>query len=212
VTAESLPSDTVAAATAPRRPATPGGFGCVTAAWQAHEAELRGYLRHRIGDDSAADDLLQDVFVKAMRQGRSFCTLDNPRAWLFQVARNALVDRLRTLHPLESLCDEMADAAAVEPEPIAPVDALAGCVARTLGELPSEDAAILRGCDIEGQTQRDYAQAHGLSLPATKSRLLRARQRLRERLTRVCRVQFDPDGNVCGHVPRPLPPKAPPAL
>ena len=75
-------------------------------------------------------------------------------------------------------------------------------MARTLGELAPEDAAILRACDLEGQTQRDFAHAHGLSLPAAKSRLLRARQRLRERLTTVCQVQFEPDGSVCGHAGR----------
>jgi RNA polymerase sigma-70 factor (ECF subfamily) len=40
--------------------------------------------------------VLQDVFLKALRAGQNFCMLDNPRAWLFQVARNALVDRLRS--------------------------------------------------------------------------------------------------------------------
>jgi RNA polymerase sigma-70 factor (ECF subfamily) len=189
-----------------------GAFACVTAAWQAHEAELRGYLRHRVGDDHAADDILQDVFVKAMRQGRGFCVLDNPRAWLFQVARNALVDRLRTAHPHESLTEVAVESAAQDTEPTAPIDSLSECVGRTLSELAPEDAAILRACDLHGQTQRDFAAASGLSLPATKSRLLRARQRLRERLTRVCRVQFDPDGNVCGHVPRPLPPEPDPPL
>lgn len=44
-----------------------GAFACVAAAWQAHEAELRGYLRHRVGDEPAADDILQDVLVKEMR-------------------------------------------------------------------------------------------------------------------------------------------------
>ncbi|MFM2067628.1 MAG: hypothetical protein RLZZ584_2537, partial [Pseudomonadota bacterium] len=78
-------------------------FSCISTAWQAHEAELRGYLRHRLSDGDAADDVLQDVFVKAMRQGQGFCSLDNPRAWLFQVARNALVDRARTDHPVEPL-------------------------------------------------------------------------------------------------------------
>jgi RNA polymerase sigma-70 factor, ECF subfamily len=207
VTAESVAKDCGAPAAGAGRDVPAGAFGCVTAAWKAHEAELRGYLRHRVADPDAADDLLQDVFVKAMRQGRRFCALDNPRAWLFQVARNALVDRMRIAHPHESLGDELAEAALAEPEPMAPVDALAGCLARTLGELPPEDAAILRACDIEGQTQRAYAQAHDLSLPATKSRLLRARQRLRERLTQVCQVRFEPDGSVCGHVPRPLPPE-----
>lgn len=177
-------------------------FACVAAAWRAHEGELRSYLRHRASDADVADDALQDVFVKAMRQGRSFCTLDNPRAWLFQVARNALVDRARTAHPHEVFTDDMADTAPLGAEPVAPVDALAECLARTMGELPDEDALILRACVLEGQTQRAFAQAHGLSLPATKSRLLRARQRLRDRLTDVCRVSFDADGSVCGHAGR----------
>lgn len=183
-------------------PAATAPVACVAAAWQAHEGELRAYLRHRVADPSLADDVLQDVFVKALRQGPGFCTLDHPRAWLFQVARNALVDRARTAHPHESFTDELAESLPQDAQPMAPVDALAGCLARTMAELPDDDQHILRACDLEGQTQRAYAQAHGLSLPATKSRLLRARQRLRERLTCVCRVRFEPDGSVCGHAGR----------
>ncbi len=177
-------------------------FACVSAAWQAHEGELRSYLRHRATDADAADDVLQDVFVKAMRQGQGFCVLDNPRAWLFQVARNALVDRARTAHPHEAFTDELAETTPLNAEPLAPVDALAECLTRTLSELSDEDSSILHACDLQGQTQRAFAQAHGLSLPAAKSRLLRARQRLRERLTNVCQVRFEADGTVCGHVGR----------
>lgn len=177
-------------------------FACVSAAWRAFEGELRSYLRHRTADADAADDVLQDVFVKAMRQGQGFCTLDNPRAWLFQVARNALVDRARTAHPHETFSDELAETTPLNVEAMAPVDALVDCLSRTLGELAEDDQHILRACDLEGQTQRAFAQAHGLSLPATKSRLLRARQRLRDRLTRVCQISFEPDGKVCGHAGR----------
>jgi RNA polymerase sigma-70 factor, ECF subfamily len=182
-----------------------GGFPCVASAWAMHEAQLRGYLRRRLGDDAAADDVLQDVFVKAMRHGQGFCALANPRAWLFQVARTTLVDRLRTTHPHEPLTDELADALALEPQPTAPVDALADCLSRTLGELAADDAAILRACDLEGQTQRAFAEAQGISLAAAKSRLLRARQRLRERMSQACQVRFEADGRVASHVPRPLP-------
>jgi RNA polymerase sigma-70 factor (ECF subfamily) len=177
-------------------------FACVSAAWQAHERELRSYLRHRASDADVADDVLQDVFVKAMRQGQGFCTLDNPRAWLFQVARNALVDRARTAHPHESFTDELADTLPSGETAMAPVDALADCLTRTLDELTEEDQHILRACDLEDQTQRAFAQALGLSLPAAKSRLLRARKRLRDRLTRVCQISFEPDGRVCGHAGR----------
>jgi RNA polymerase sigma-70 factor (ECF subfamily) len=177
------------------------GFACVTSAWQAHEAELRGYLRHRLGDADGAEDVLQDVFVKAMRQGQGFCSLDNPRAWLFQVARNALVDRARLAHPTVPLPEDLAEVAVQAHDTPPPVDALADCLTRTLAELSAEDAEVLRACDLDGQTQRAFAQAHGLSLPAVKSRLLRARQRLRERLVKVCRVSFDA-GTVSGHAGR----------
>ena len=182
-------------------------FGCVATAWQAHQGELRGYLRHRLSDADAADDLLQDVFVKAMRQGQGFCTLDNPRAWLFQVARNALIDRARTLHPSESLPEDADAWPAPEAQTLAPVDELSGCLARCLGELSAEDAAVLRACDLQGLTQRDFAQDHNLSLAAVKSRLLRARQRLRDQLTNACQVRFADDGSVDGHVPRPRGPQ-----
>ena len=177
-------------------------FACVSAAWQAHEAELRGYLRHRASDHDAADDVLQDVFVKAMRQGQDFCTLDNPRAWLFQVARNALVDRARTSHPTEPLPEGRAEPVAEPPAQLEPVDALTGCLERTLSELSADDSAIVRACDLQGQTLREFARAHGLSLPAGKSRLLRARQRLRDRIASACQVRFEADGQVAGFVPR----------
>ena len=180
-----------------------GRFPCISSAWLSHEAELLGYLRHRLADVDAADDVLQDVFVKALRQGRQFCALDNPRAWLFQVARNTLVDRARSAHATEPLSEGAAEPAAPAPETLAPVDALAGCLTRSLAELLPEDAAILRACDLEGQTARSFALAHGLGLSATKSRLRRARQRLRDQLTTACRVSFNVDGSVAGHVPRP---------
>ena len=70
-------------------------FACVALAWQAHEGELRGFLRHRLPDGHAAEDLLQDVFGKAMRQGQGFCRQDNPRDWRVQVARHAGLLRVR---------------------------------------------------------------------------------------------------------------------
>lgn len=132
----------------------------MTSAWRAHESELLGYLRHRLSDADAADDVLQDVFLKAMRQGQGFCTLDSPRAWLFPVARNALVDRVRMARPMEPLPDDLPG---VPQEGVAPVDALAECMDRALGELSAGDAAILRACDIQGQTRLAFAKAQGIT-------------------------------------------------
>lgn len=173
-------------------------FPCLDRAWHANEKELRAFLAHRLGERHAAEDVLQDVFVKAIRQGSDFCQLDNSRAWLFQVARNALVDHLRLKKDHTELPDDI-------PAPEAhtePVDALTGCLGRVLQELPEADGDIIRECDLNGVKQQTYADANGMSLSAAKSRLLRARQRMRELMTENCQVRFDDDGHVESHTPR----------
>ena len=173
-------------------------FACVLNAWGAHESELKGYLVHRVADPHLAEELLQEVFFRALRQGQAFCNLDNPRAWLFQVARNALVDHLRQAKDAVPLPEDLIQ----EEQDIAPVDALAGCLDRALSELTEHDRDIIRQCDLERVKLQTFADSHGLSLPAVKSRIQRARQRMRELITRNCQVRFDEAGQVCCHVPR----------
>jgi len=173
-------------------------FDCVLASWRLHEAALRAYLASRLGDTATAEDLLQEVFLRALRAGEGLRRIDNPRAWLFRVARNALVDHVRRRRPHTILPDELP-----APETArAPVDELDACLRRNLAELADTDRDIIQQCDLEGLRQQDYAARHGLSLPATKARLLRARRRLREALVRNCQVRFDERGRVCCHVPR----------
>src|SRR3569833_1552785 len=175
----------------------PMSFDCVLAAWRLHEAELRNYLLHRLGDSYAADDLLQEEFIKSLRQGQGFCEIDNPRAWLFQVARNALTDQARSGKTYVELPDDLA---APEEEGRAPVDELDACLLRNLSEIPSEDRDIIEQCDLQGVKQQAFAQAHGLSLSAAKSRLQRARQRLREALTRNNQKQNNKTDQENSHV------------
>ena len=173
-------------------------FPCVTKAWRMHESELRGYLIQRLGNSDLADDLLQDVFVKAMRQGSDFCNLNNQRTWLFQVARNALIDHHRLRRETIELPDDIPESA----EQADPVVALITCVGRVLTELSPEDRDIIQQCDLNGMKQQDYADVQGLSLSAVKSRLLRARKRMRSTMSTNCQVKFDEKGRVEGYVPR----------
>lgn len=174
-------------------------FACAVTAWRRHRSELKGYLAGRLSDPAAADDLLQEVFIKAMRQGAAFCALRDARAWLFRVARNAATDHLRLAREHVPLPEDLAAREAATD----PVDALAGCMARVLAELPAADREVIRQCDLEGMTLQRYAAAQGLTLPAVKSRIQRARRRVRERMIRLCRIQFNEAGSVCCHVPRP---------
>jgi len=171
---------------------------CLMAAWERHEAELRGWLRHRLGNGVDADDVLQELFIKAMRQGERFCAIDNARAWLFEVARNTVADRLRLQRELVELPTDLAE----EVEETATVQSLVGCLPRVLSELSAEDREAITLCDLEGMPQDEYARRKGLTLPAAKSRIQRARKRLRKQMTLGCQVRLDATGSVSDFVPR----------
>ncbi|PKO32542.1 MAG: RNA polymerase subunit sigma-70 [Betaproteobacteria bacterium HGW-Betaproteobacteria-9] len=178
-------------------------FSPVLAIWSQHEAELRRWLLSRAPVKSEVDDLLQDVFLKTLKLGEHFAAIAQPRAWLFEVARNTLTDRLRVSRdslPLPEGLDEL-------PAPVEqtdPVDTLAqACLPRVLSELDPQDREAIQLCDLQGMEQGDFARLKNLSLPAAKSRVQRARKRMRERMTMACQISFDDVGRVDDFVPRP---------
>ncbi len=172
---------------------------CLITAWNMHEAELLNFIRHKLTNPSEAEDLLHDVFLKAWAQGDNFCSILNARAWLFEVTRNTLIDRMRGARNEVALPEDIP---AIEPELFA-VDGLANCLPRVLSELSEEDREAIRRCDLEGMPQAVFAKLKGLSLPGAKSRIQRARQRLRARMSTACKVRLDEAGHVCCFVPRP---------
>lgn len=176
---------------------------CILTAWKTHETELRHWLQRQLSDHEQAADALHDIFLKMIAQGTSFCYIENPRAWLFQVARNHLVDvyrRDKHLIPLpESIESELTSYTSTEGSI---VDDLTQCLPRVLSELSEEDRNIIKCCDIEGMSLQQYATDNQLTLSATKSRVQRARKRLRDQMILKCQVKIDESGAVCCFTPR----------
>ncbi|TCS35903.1 sigma-70 family RNA polymerase sigma factor [Reinekea marinisedimentorum] len=174
---------------------TGNAFPCAISAWAEHEQALVGWLLKETGNNRAlSEDLLQEVFVKLMQQRNAFCEVENTKGWLFRVARNLLIDHARRdrYQPIED-----TDIAHEEADPSA-IDLLAiNCLPRVLNELDEEDRDIIFACDINGMKQQEYAEQHLLSLPAVKSRLRRARQKLKQQIETACHVQLDENEQVC---------------
>jgi RNA polymerase sigma-70 factor (ECF subfamily) len=171
-------------------------FDCVLRAWHDHQAELQHFLLGQLKEPAASDDMLQEVFLKAMREGQSFCELENPRSWLFRVARNALTDSYRLKKHWAPVPEHLPDHRREFADPVAELDV---CIRVALPALPEEDREILEACDLGLQTQEEYADRKEISLPAAKARIRRARERLRNELTRRCNVIMDDSGKVCCH-------------
>lgn len=151
-----------------------------------HGPRLRALALRFSGDRAAADDLLQETFLAAWRNVARFVPGGAPYgAWLTRAAINRAIDgdrrrRLRKFFGLEAGA-EIADPAAPADDAVAARQELAA-VARDIKALPSRQRlAILLAADGE-RSNREIAEALGLSEGAAEQLLVRARRTLRQRL------------------------------
>lgn len=140
------------------------------------------YLRRLAGDDDAAAETLQDVWLRIFR---ALPTLRDParlRAWLFGIARRALMDRLRRQYSERPIEEVDLDAIAASDD----TDGLADEIERMgeeLQRLPIVEREVLVLFYLQELTLTQVADVLGVPVGTVKSRLFRARQLLRHRLT-----------------------------
>ncbi|WP_091190296.1 RNA polymerase subunit sigma-70 [Micromonospora narathiwatensis] len=147
-----------------------------------HHRELRVHCYRLLGSLDAAEDHVQEVFLRAWRSREAFEERASARTWLYRIATNACLDTLRrTTPPLQPYPDHLLDerpgpdAVAIGRETIS----LAFLAAIQL--LPPRQRAVLILRDVLSWTAGETAALLGTSVPAANSALQRARATLRER-------------------------------
>ncbi len=165
----------------------------VPALWQEHKTELRAFILKRVKDQDLANDILQDVLMKVYNFCISKSGVKNIRSWLFQIAQNTIIDHYRRQSKFTGQGDVPETAA--EDENSAFKEAT-DYILPMLGFLPKEYAVPLKLADIDNIKQADIAKKLNLSLPATKSRIQRARQLLKAEFITCCHFETDIQGNI----------------
>jgi RNA polymerase sigma-70 factor (ECF subfamily) len=142
---------------------------------------IRRYLTRLVGDGDA-EDLAQDVFEKALEAIGTFRGNSRVLTWLYRMATNAAIDRLRTATRRAAVERGAEEADPEDPELSgdarersldAEVDRarMRACILDVVEQLPaSQRAAILLG-ELRGLSDRELADALGVSLGAAKIRL-----------------------------------------
>lgn len=159
-----------------------------------HEAALLAYLRRMTPDSARAEDALQETFLAAWRAAGQFAGGGpSARGWLFTIARHALErqGRRRAGEPADKVpLFDLGVAAGWGAEPaVDPQPALLSRdrLERAWVRLDDAEREVLWLREIEGLTGDECAASLGLTLPAVKSRLHRARLRLMAALREVDR-------------------------
>lgn len=157
------------------------------------QQHLRNYLRRRVSDDAAAEDLLQDVFVKALVAEGAGRQIGNLTGWLYAAVRTTLVDHYRAAgEPMQELDEEIPD---WEVDDQRLHQELSNCLRPFIDRLAPIYRDTLIATDLDGSTMRSFAQAQQVSISAIKSRAVRARAMLKTELLACCRLEMI-DGTV----------------
>lgn len=145
--------------------------------WRYADAVL-AYATRLLGNRADAEEVLSEVFLRAFAGCMSYRAEGTFRAWLFRIARNCCIDRLRQprLLRLEDGSEPVGGNHTADTE-------LRVAVQRALNRLPEEYQTVLLLCDVEEFTAREAAQMLGRSVPSVKGLLYRARTALRDALS-----------------------------
>lgn len=154
--------------------------------WQALQKGLRSFVYHRLPQD-AVDDVVADIVETIIRKKSDLRLASNPSAWIYAVARNKVADFYRRQGRERTALETLnSDTTLLNPDEQPDKPGLHECVMGFIGLLSKTDQTILEEIDINGTRQTDFANRNAIALPTVKSRVQRARNRLRDRLIACC--------------------------
>ena len=159
------------------------------AVWTVFSRRLRGFIAKRVREDADIDDILQEVFAKIHAGVGGLKEEDKLEAWLFQVTRRAIADHYR-----KERSEELPDEVAEKPVPEDLSVEVASWLDPMMSLIPEEDREALRLTGPEGLSRKDLASRLGLSITGAKSRVQRARARLKEAVLDCCHIEVDRRG------------------
>jgi RNA polymerase sigma-70 factor, ECF subfamily len=165
--------------------------------------EIFAYIRSKVGDASTADDLTQETFLKVERALTRGTEPEHFRGWIFQIARNSVIDWMKERRRFVALGGEEDVAERADGEAVDLADnefrqGLFAYASKVIEGMLGEDREALTLTELDGLSREELAKHLGISVSAAKSRVVRARAKLRKAIEDCCRLITDPYGRVIG--------------
>ena len=148
---------------------------------------LRNFIRSRVPDPGDAEDILQEVFYELVAAYRAMLPLDQVTGWLYQVARNRIIDlfRKKKPEPLDELnIEDLLPSPDAGPEAAYAHGVLLDELDAALDELPPEQREAFVAHEFQGRSFKEMAAETGVPLNTLITRKHYAVLRLRKRLQR----------------------------
>ncbi len=165
----------------------------IEAIWKEYRQSLKAFLHKNVACPADVDDLLQEILIKTYHNLATIQETKKIKSWLFQVANNTMIDFYRkrggkNILDGESLWFDDSQESVTQK--------LAPCIMPFIDQLADEEAQLLKAIEINGLSQKEYAEQHGIKYSTLKSRLQKSRRKLFAVFNQCCSFSIDQRGNV----------------
>jgi RNA polymerase sigma-70 factor (ECF subfamily) len=173
--------------------------------WEDFHGRLRSFVSRRVNQPADAEDVVQEIFLHIHRNLSTVKDEARLPAWIFKIARNSIVDYFRkNARPTEGLAEDFDLPASTEQPEIdsSALNELAHCLEPMIETLPEPYRHAIHLTELKGVTQSEAAKQTGLSVSGMKTRVQRARRKLKTMLLQCCEIEFDNRRGVVAYQPR----------
>ncbi len=168
--------------------------------WNDFHDRLLVFVEKRIFEREMTDDCVQDIFVKIYTGLSSLRDNRKLESWIFQIARNTIVDfnRQTTKYATVPINNQDPEFETEDNKN----EEIAKSIVPFIKQLPPKYSNSLMQYEIEGLSQKEISEREKISLSGAKSRIQRGRLKLMSALNECCKFEIDKRGNVLDYCQR----------
>lgn len=160
--------------------------------WHEFHHKLKDFIRKRVSDDEAAQDLLQDVFLKIHSNIDTLRDEKKLNGWVYQITRNTIHDFYRRRKSIDN--SSLEALVWEEPEAEESNAEILDCISILIDKLPPTYREAINLTEYEGLTQKEMGERLNLSVSGAKSRVQRGREKLKQMLLEYCHAELESVG------------------
>jgi len=163
--------------------------------WDLYAEDVKYFILSKVKNDTLADDLLQETFIKVHIKLRTLEESSKLKSWVFAIARHTVMDHFRR----QKLDGDLSMDAIVS-EQIPPEHTKEDCLHGIIKNLPKKYREPLVLADIQGLKQAQISERLNLPLPTVKSQIQRGRKLISQGFVDCCDFKMNAEGYLVGEL------------
>ncbi|NQY65864.1 MAG: RNA polymerase sigma factor SigZ [Alteromonadaceae bacterium] len=173
--------------------------------WKEYSARLKAFLFSNVSNPDDVEDLLQEILIKTYQHLDDIVEITKVKSWLFQVANNSIIDFYRKKAKDKNLDqgqNQDQDQLWYTEGDKSIYQNLSECILPFIQALPDDEAQMLISIEINGVSQKEYAEKNGMKYSTLKSRVQKSRDKINSLFKECCELSIDGQGNIMDFEPK----------